>query len=89
MFWSDQYDRRIQFVGHAPAACEIELDLGAGERRGTARAESVGTADASFVAWIRQNELPVAAMLVNRPDALGRARLWIADAGSEETRRAA
>jgi len=67
MFWSDQHGRRIQLVGHAPAQCEIELD---------------GDPESGepFTAWIRRNGLPMAALLVNRPDALPRARRWIADA---------
>jgi 3-phenylpropionate/trans-cinnamate dioxygenase ferredoxin reductase component len=91
MFWSDQYDRRIQFVGHAPAECEIELDYDDSQRPETTQTEMglVESAGTPFAAWIRHNGHPAAAMLVNRPDALGRARRWIADASIKETRRAA
>jgi len=64
MFWSDQHGRRIQLVGHAPGGCEVELD---GD-----------PAASSFIAWLTHTELPPAAMLVNRPDALPQARAWIA-----------
>lgn len=78
MFWSDQHGRRIQLVGHAPPQCEIEFD---------------GDTESGepFTAWIRRNGLPMAALLVNRPDALPRARRWIADAhpSTREALRAA
>jgi len=78
MFWSDQHGRRIQLVGHAPPQCEIEID-------------GDPDSDEPFTAWIRHGGLPAAALLVNRPDALPRARRWIAGAhpSSEETLRAA
>ncbi len=73
MFWSDQHGRRLQLVGHAPATCEIELD---GERE----------SGEPFAAWITRRGLPAAALLVDRPDALPRARRWIeaAHAGTTE-----
>ncbi len=78
MFWSDQHGQRIQLVGHAPPQCEIELD---------------GDPESGepFTAWIRRGGLPAAALLVNRPDALPRARRWIAGAhpSAEEALRAA
>lgn len=91
MFWSDQYGRRIQFVGDAPAECEIELDYGVSERLETAHIETrlANSPGAPLAAWIRHNGRPVAAMLVNRPGALGQARQWIADGTPGETRRAA
>ena len=64
MFWSDQYGRRIQLVGHSPDGCRVELD---GD-----------PAASDFIAWITHTELPPAAMLVNRPDALPQARERIA-----------
>jgi 3-phenylpropionate/trans-cinnamate dioxygenase ferredoxin reductase subunit len=64
MFWSDQHGRRIQLVGHAPDGCHIELD---GD-----------PAASDFIAWLTHTELPPAAMLVNRPDALPQARARIA-----------
>ncbi len=64
MFWSDQHGRRIQLVGHAPDGCEVEFD---GD-----------PADTDFIAWLTHTELPPAAMLVNRPDALPQARARIA-----------
>ncbi len=70
MFWSDQHGRRIQLVGHAPSGCQIELD---GDRDG----------GGPFVAWIRRGELPAAALLVDRPDALPQARRWIGTRQSE------
>ena len=78
MFWSDQHGRRIQLVGHAPPQCEIELD---------------GDPESGepFTAWIRRSGLPAATLLVNRPDALPRARRWIAGShpSAEEALRAA
>jgi len=79
MFWSDQHGQRIQLVGHAPSRCEIEFD---GDPKG----------GEPFTAWISRNGLPAAALLVNRPDALPRARRWIAGAhplSAEETLHAA
>jgi len=79
MFWSDQHGRRIQLVGHAPPQCEIELD---GDPEG----------GEPFTAWISRGGLPAAALLVNCPDALPRARRWIARAhppSAEEALRAA
>ena len=64
MFWSDQYGRRIQLVGHAPPGGEIEID---GDRGG------------SFTAWITHHRRAAAALLVNRPDVVPRARRWLAD----------
>ena len=64
MFWSDQHGRRIQLVGHSPDGCEVEFD---GD-----------PAASDFIAWLTHTELPPAAMLVNRPDALPQARARIA-----------
>jgi 3-phenylpropionate/trans-cinnamate dioxygenase ferredoxin reductase subunit len=64
MFWSDQHGRRIQLVGHSPDGCHVELD---GD-----------PAASDFIAWLTHTELPPAAMLVNRPDALPQARARIA-----------
>jgi NADPH-dependent 2,4-dienoyl-CoA reductase/sulfur reductase-like enzyme len=70
MFWSDQHGHRIQFVGHAPADCEIELDgdPGAGQ---------------DFVAWISRGGRTRGALLVDRPQALPAARARIADEAAE------
>lgn len=93
MFWSDQYDSRIQFVGHAPAESEIQFDGGEDDREypetRPTEIRIADVADIPFSAWIRHNGQPVAAMLVNRPDALGQARRWIADAALKETQSAA
>jgi 3-phenylpropionate/trans-cinnamate dioxygenase ferredoxin reductase subunit len=69
MFWSDQHGCRIQMVGHAPQDCEIELD---GDPAG-----------GPFAAWITGRERPSAALLVDRQDALPRARRWIAAGRAE------
>lgn len=66
MFWSDQHGRRIQLVGHAPPDGHIELD---GDPAG-----------GPFAAWITDHRRPAGALLVDRPDALPRARRWIAEA---------
>jgi NADPH-dependent 2,4-dienoyl-CoA reductase/sulfur reductase-like enzyme len=78
MFWSDQHGRRIQLVGHAPPRCEIELDGDPAD-------------GGPFAAWITHAGQPAAALLVDRPDALPRARRWIATAhpSTTATRRAA
>ena len=64
MFWSDQHGRRIQLVGHSPDGCDVEFDGDPGA--------------SEFIAWLTHAELPPAAMLVNRPDALPQARALIA-----------
>jgi NADPH-dependent 2,4-dienoyl-CoA reductase/sulfur reductase-like enzyme len=61
LIWSDQYGRRIQLVGHASGACEVELP---------AAAASGG----AFVAWMRERGRACAALLVDRADALPAAR---------------
>ncbi len=71
MFWSDQHGSRIQLVGHAAAADEIEID---GEMD-----------DGPFAAWITCRGRPAAALLVDRPGLMARARRWVAsDASPEE-----
>lgn len=67
MFWSDQHGRRIQMVGHAPAPAETELD---GEPM----------PDAPFAVRIGRGGRTAAALLVDRPELLGRAREEIAAA---------
>ena len=67
MFWSDQHGQRIQLVGHAPADCLIELDGDPAQRE-------------PFAAWITRGRTACAALLVDRPDALPRARGWVAGA---------
>jgi len=86
MFWSDQHGRRIQLVGHAPPRCEIEFD---GDCNCDAGGEYEGSGP--FVAWVRRDGLATAALLVDRPDALPRARRAIeaAAASASETLRAA
>jgi hypothetical protein len=61
MFWSDQYGRRIQLVGHARPDCLIELQ---GDAAG----------GAPFVAWMHHRGRPCAALLVDRPDRVPEAR---------------
>ncbi len=73
MFWSDQHGHRIQLVGHAPPDCEIELDGDPAE-------------GGPFAAWITHTGSPAGALLVDRPDALARARRWIADSQPHSAR---
>lgn len=70
MFWSDQHGSRIQLVGHAGACDEIELE---GEMR-----------EGPFAAWISRRGRPAAALLVDRPELMARARRWVASAASAE-----
>ncbi len=70
MFWSDQHGSRIQLVGHAADADEIEID---GEMD-----------DGPFAAWITCRGRPAAALLVDRPELMARARRWVASAASPE-----
>ena len=67
MFWSDQHGRRIQMVGHTSSPAETELD---GEPR----------ADAPFAVRITRGGRLAAALLVDRPEQLVRAREEIAAA---------
>lgn len=62
-FWSDQYGLRIQYVGHRGAEELLRID-----RSGDPR---------SFIAWFGRADLPVAAVLVNRPRELPAARTAI------------
>ncbi len=71
MFWSDQHGRRIQLVGHAAGGCELDF-------------EGDVAADEPFVAWINRRGAAAGALLVDRPDALARARRRIAE-GSHTT----
>ncbi len=70
MFWSDQHGSRIQLVGHAAAGDEIEVDGEMGE--------------GPFAAWITCRGRPAAALLVDRPELMARARRWITTAASPE-----
>ena len=70
MFWSDQHGRRLQMVGHLPREGTIELD---GEPR----------SDAPFAVWISCGGRPAAALLVDRPEEMARARSWVAAAGPQ------
>lgn len=72
MFWSDQHGTRIQMVGHAPHGGEIEF-------------EGSPDLDAPLAAWITCGGRPAAAMLVDRPDLMARARRWIAAAAPPST----
>jgi 3-phenylpropionate/trans-cinnamate dioxygenase ferredoxin reductase subunit len=64
-FWSDQHGSRIQVVGHAPPGCDVEFE---GER----------SPDSPFAAWMTCGGRPAAAMLVDRPELMVRARRWLA-----------
>ncbi len=68
MFWSDQYGRRIQLIGHAPHDCRIEI-------------EGDPANGAPFTAWITnaRTRRPAGVLLVDRPNALPAARRWIAN----------
>jgi NADPH-dependent 2,4-dienoyl-CoA reductase/sulfur reductase-like enzyme len=59
-FWTDQYDLRIQYLGHAPLADALEID---GDLDGR-----------SFTATYTRAGRTVAALLVGRPRALPEAR---------------
>jgi NADPH-dependent 2,4-dienoyl-CoA reductase/sulfur reductase-like enzyme len=63
-FWSDQYGLRIQYVGRAAGADEIELDGSPGDR--------------DFAAVFRHDGMPVAALLVGRPQELPEMRRLVA-----------
>lgn len=67
MFWSDQYGRRIQLIGHAPHDCQIEI-------------EGDPANGAPFTAWITHacTGRPAGVLLVDRPDVLPAARRWVA-----------
>jgi NADPH-dependent 2,4-dienoyl-CoA reductase/sulfur reductase-like enzyme len=55
-FWSDQYGTRIQYLGHAHLADEVEIDGDPGAR--------------DFVAVYRRAGTPIAALIVGRPRAV-------------------
>ena len=60
-FWSDQYDVRIQFAGHAAEADSVTVEEGSAESR-------------SLVAVYRRGEVPVAVLAMNQPRLFGRWR---------------
>ena len=64
-FWSDQYDRRIQFAGIAHPGDEITFELG-------------GLRDASFLAVYRREGQPVAVLGVEAPKPFTRWRRQLA-----------
>ena len=64
-FWSDQYDRRIQFAGIADPGDEITFEVG-------------GARDASFLAVYRRNGEPVAVLGVDQPKLFTRWRRQLA-----------
>jgi NADPH-dependent 2,4-dienoyl-CoA reductase/sulfur reductase-like enzyme len=59
-FWSDQYGTRIQYLGHAHLADEVEIDGDPGAR--------------DFVALYRRAGTPIAALIVGRPRAVAELR---------------
>jgi len=60
-FWSDQYDVRIQFAGHALEADSVTVEEGSVESR-------------SLLAVYRRGEAPVAVLAMNQPRLFGRWR---------------
>jgi NADPH-dependent 2,4-dienoyl-CoA reductase/sulfur reductase-like enzyme len=64
-FWSDQYDRRIQFAGIAHPGDEITFEVG-------------GLRDASFLAVYRREGQPVAVLGVDQPKLFTRWRRQLA-----------
>ena len=69
MFWSDQHGVRIQFVGQAAAGDRIDVE---------------GSPEAGdFIAWLRRDGRPVAAMLAARPGQLATVRRTIATATAD------
>lgn len=60
-FWSDQYDVRIQFAGHAAEADSVTIEEGAMESR-------------SLLAVYRRGDDPVAVLGMNQPRLFGRWR---------------
>lgn len=60
-FWSDQYDVRIQFAGHAQEADSVTVEEGSIETR-------------SLLAVYRRGEQPVAVLAMNQPRLFGRLR---------------
>ncbi|MEU4603864.1 FAD-dependent oxidoreductase [Kribbella sp. NPDC023972] len=60
-FWSDQYDVRIQFAGHAAGADSVTVEEGSVESR-------------SLLAVYRRGEVPVAVLAMNQPRLFGRWR---------------
>ena len=66
-FWSDQYDVRIQFAGHAASADTVNIEDG-------------DPADRSFLAVYRRGDEPVAVLGMNQPRAFTRWRRLLAAA---------
>lgn len=60
-FWSDQYDVRIQFAGHAAEADSVSVEEGSVESR-------------SLLAVYRRGAVPVAVLAMNQPRLFGRWR---------------
>lgn len=66
-FWSDQYDVRIQFAGHAAQADSVTVEQGSAESR-------------SLLAVYRRGEDPVAILAMNQPRLFGRWRRQLSSA---------
>jgi NADPH-dependent 2,4-dienoyl-CoA reductase/sulfur reductase-like enzyme len=66
-FWSDQYDVRIQFAGHAAQADSVTVEEGSAESR-------------SLLAVYRRGEAPVAVLAMNQPRLFGRWRRQLSSA---------
>lgn len=64
-FWSDQYDRKIQFAGHTELADEVTIDAGSLD-------------DLDFLAVYKRYGQPVAVLGVNQPRAFTRIRRQLA-----------
>ncbi|TDC85783.1 FAD-dependent oxidoreductase [Micromonospora sp. KC606] len=68
-FWSDQYDVRIQFAGHAAQADSVTIEEGSAESR-------------SLLAVYRRGDVPVAALAMNQARLFGRWRRQLNAAAS-------
>ncbi|WP_277209931.1 NAD(P)/FAD-dependent oxidoreductase [Isoptericola croceus] len=66
-FWSDQYDVRIQFAGHAAQADSVTVEEGSVDSR-------------SLLAVYRRGEAPVAVLAMNQPRLFGRWRRQLSSA---------
>jgi hypothetical protein len=60
-FWSDQYDVRIQFAGHAAEADSVTIEEGTADGR-------------NVLAVYRHGDVPVAVLGMNQPRLFGRWR---------------
>ena len=88
-FWSDQFGRMVQYLGHHPAGVRT-VERGAPGPAGAGASAGAGAAGTGWsVLWLDAADLPVALLAVDRPRDLAQARRLIERGTRLDPRRAA